>query len=188
MRKRSHEGKRSASTVERPLERLRLFGDPTLRLQTRDVSEFDDRLKAFVDLMFDVMEREGGVGLAAPQVGSLSRVMVWKDTDDDDRRHVFVNARVVDYSGNTVAEEEGCLSVPGVVMQVTRAEEITVEARGLEGELFTVRLSGFPARVVQHEIDHLDGCLIVDRTSKEERRRVLKDLRERSLGFGGSGA
>lgn len=167
-----------------PLEQLRVFGDPTLKQQTRDVTEFDGRLAALAELMFDVMEREGGVGLAAPQIGSLSRLLVWKDLDDDDARYAFVNARVVSCSEAAATEEEGCLSVPGVMMEVTRPEEVTVEGRDLEGNEFTVQLSGFPARVVQHEIDHLDGCLIVDRTSKEERRRVLKELRELSMESG----
>ena len=77
-----------------PLERLRLFGDPTLKQMTRDVTHFDSRLEALSDLMFDVMEREGGVGLAAPQIGTLSRVMVWKNPDDEDSPYTFVNPRI----------------------------------------------------------------------------------------------
>jgi peptide deformylase len=167
-----------------PMEQLRVFGDPTLKQQTHEVIEFGARLHALSELMFDVMEREGGVGLAAPQIGMLSRVMVWKNSDDEDAPYTFVNPRVTLCSEATVTDEEGCLSVPGVVMQVTRAEEVTVEFQDLEGDTYEVHLAGFPARVVQHEIDHLDGCLIIDRTSLEERRRVLKELRERSLEAG----
>ncbi len=167
-----------------PLEQLRVFGDPTLKQKTNEVTEFDTRLHALSELMFEVMEREGGVGLAAPQIGTLSRVMVWKNPDDEDTPYTFVNPRVLICSEETSTDEEGCLSVPGVVMPVTRAEEVTVEFQDLEGDTYEVQLTGFPARVVQHEIDHLEGCLIIDRTSKEERRRVLKELRERSMETG----
>jgi peptide deformylase len=178
MAKRNDTKKRGS---RKTLEQLRVFGDPTLKQQTRDVSEFDARLHAVSDLMFKVMEEEGGVGLAAPQIGLSSRIMVWKNPEDDDRPYTFVNPRVVRCSEATSTEEEACLSVPGVAMQVTRADEVTVSGQDLTGAVFEVCLSGFPARVVQHEIDHLDGYLILDRTTAEERRRVLKELRERSL-------
>jgi peptide deformylase len=131
--------------------------------------------------MFAVMEREEGVGLAAPQVGSLTRLMVWRHPENEDERHVYVNPRVVAESEACCTESEGCLSVPGTTMEVTRAEEIEVEAQDLEGAVFQVHLTGLLARIVQHEIDHLDGRLILDRTSPEERRRALKELRERAL-------
>jgi peptide deformylase len=163
------------------LEQLRVLGDPTLKQQTREVTAFDVRLRALADLMFEVMEDEGGVGLAAPQVGVSSRMMVWKDPDDEDRPYAYVNPYVVSCSEQTSTEEEGCLSVPGVVMEVTRADEVTVKGQDIEGNSFEVCLAGYQARVVQHEIDHLDGVLILDRTSRDERRRVLKELRERSM-------
>ncbi len=135
-------------------------------------------------MMFEVMEREEGVGLAAPQIGLVSRMMVWKDPEQDDERHVFVNARIVRASEQCTTEPEGCLSVPGETMGVSRADEIVVEAQDLEGNQFEVELSGYQARVVQHEIDHLDGRLILDRASPEDRKRALKDLRERTLAGG----
>jgi peptide deformylase len=165
-----------------PLEQVRVFGDPVLKQQTREVSEFDKRLATLAKTMFEIMERQGGIGLAAPQIGSLCRMMVWKNPEDDDRQSVYVNPRVVSASDATTTEDEGCLSVPGVTMPVARADEITVEACDLKGRPFTVELKGFPARIAQHEIDHLEGTLIVDRTPQEERRRVLKELREQSIG------
>jgi peptide deformylase len=167
-----------------PGGQLRIFGDPTLKQKTHEVTAFDARLHALSELMFAVMEREGGVGLAAPQIGTLSRVLVWKNPEDADTPYTFVNPHVLSCSEETVTDEEGCLSVPGVVMQVTRAEQVTVEFQDLEGDTYEVELGGFPARVVQHEIDHLEGCLIIDRTTQEERRRVLKELRERTLETG----
>jgi peptide deformylase len=166
------------------LERLHTFGDPTLRQATHPVTLFDARLEKLVQLMFDVMDREEGVGLAAPQIGVSSRVMVWRHPEHEAERHVFVNPRVVEVSETTITAEEGCLSVPGGSMEVTRAEEVLVEAQDLKGESFEMRLTGLLARIVQHEIDHLDGRLILDRTSPEERRRVLKELRERTLAAG----
>lgn len=164
-----------------PLERLRTFGDPTLKQVTTPVLEFDSRLKNLAETMVEIMEREEGVGLAAPQIGSVSRVMVWKQPDEEGEYHVFVNPQIVERSEACCTESEGCLSVPGATVEVTRAEEIVVEAQGLAGERFRVELSSLPARIVQHEIDHLEGLLILDRTSPEERKRVLREMRERAL-------
>lgn len=173
-----------SKAVNEAFERLRTFGDPVLRQETRAVTSFDARLSHLAELMFEVMEREEGVGLAAPQIGSVCRLMVWRDPEKDDERYVYVNPRIVRSSDATNTATEGCLSIPGEEMEVPRAEEIVVEACDLEGRAFEVELSGFQARVVQHEVDHLDGRLILDRASQEEKRRVLKELRERTLADG----
>lgn len=173
-----------APAREAPLERLRTFGDPTLKQATHPVTVFDARLEKLAQLMLGVMDREEGVGLAAPQIGVVSRVMVWRHPESDMERHVFVNPRIVESSETSCTAEEGCLSVPGGTMEVTRAEEVVVEAQDLKGELFQIHFAGLLARIMQHEIDHLDGRLILDRTSPEERRRVLKELRERTLAAG----
>ena len=167
-----------------PLDRLRVFGDPVLKQGTNPATVFDSRLERLAELMFAVMEREEGVGLAAPQVGSLTRLMVWRHPENETERHVYVNPRIVGESEACCTESEGCLSVPGTTMEVTRAEEVDVEAQDLTGTTFQVHLTGLLARIVQHEIDHLDGRLILDRTSQEERRRALKELRERALAGG----
>jgi peptide deformylase len=145
------------------------------------VTEFDGRLEKLVRTMMQVMEREDGVGLAAPQIGVLSRVMVWCDPDDRDQRHVFVNPQIVAQSETCTTAPEGCLSVPGATVEVTRADEVTVVTQDLKGVQRTFTFRGLPARIVQHEVDHLDGRLILDRATPEERRRVLRELRERAL-------
>ncbi|MFH0916458.1 MAG: peptide deformylase [bacterium] len=179
------EGSRgSAPAREAPLERLRTFGDPTLKQATHPVTVFDSRLEKLAQLMLEVMDREEGVGLAAPQIGVVSRVMVWRHPEREAERHVFVNPRIVESSETSSTAAEGCLSVPGGAMEVTRADEVVVEAQNLRGELFQVHFTGVLARIMQHEIDHLDGRLILDRTSSEERVRVLKELRERTLAAG----
>ena len=176
--------KGAARAQAAPLERLHIFGDPTLKEPTHPVTVFDGRLEKLAQIMMRVMDREDGVGLAAPQIGVASRLMVWRHPEREKERHVFVNPRVVESSETNITETEGCLSVPGATVEVTRPEEVVVEAQDLGGESFQVRLTGLPARIVQHEIDHLDGHLILDRTSSEERRRILKELRERTLSGG----
>jgi peptide deformylase len=170
--------------LDAPLESVRTFGDPALKEGTREVTVFDSRLGRLAETMHAVMDRQEGVGLAAPQLGMLTRMMVWKHPENESERYVFVNPRIVERSETSVTEVEGCLSVPGVTMEVTRAEEVVVEAQDLTGRTFRAHLTGLLARIVQHEIDHLDGRLILDRTSPEERRRVLKELREQTLAGG----
>jgi peptide deformylase len=167
--------------TEAPLERLRTFGDPALRQPTKIVTVFDERLQKLAAVMIEVMHREDGVGLAAPQIGVVSRIMVWRDPEHEDDDHVFVNPEIVARSEQCTTASEGCLSVPGCMMEVERSDEVTVRAQDLSGNPLELEAAGIAARIMQHETDHLDGRLILDRTSPEERRRVLKELRERSL-------
>jgi peptide deformylase len=164
-----------------PMEQLRTFGDPVLKSETREVTEFGDELRRLTDLMFDVMEREEGIGLAANQIGIAKKVFVWHNPETEER-FVLVNARIVERSEETVTDSEGCLSVPGHSMQVPRSERVVVEGQTLAGEPVTAEATGLLARIFQHEIDHLEGHIILDRAIPEERRRVLKELRERDLG------
>lgn len=166
------------------LSAVRCFGDPTLRQVCREVTVFDKRLEQLSELMFEVMDQQAGVGLAAPQVGTVSRIIVWMNPDDDQKRYACVNPQIVACSEETTTEDEGCLSLPGVTMEVTRPNEVTVRWQDIFGTPTELRLTGYPARIVQHEIDHLEGCLIIDRTSKRERLRALKELREKSLETG----
>jgi peptide deformylase len=177
-RKKDQQGQRRG---EAPLERLRTFGDPALRQQTKVVTVFDDRLERLAALMLDVMRREEGVGLAAPQIGVLSRVMCWRDPEHEETEYVFVNPEIVVRSEECTVAGEGCLSVPGCTVEVERCNEVTVTAQDLHGDPLELEAKDIVARIMQHEIDHLDGRLILDRASPEERRRVLKELRERSL-------
>lgn len=177
----AREQSKKARPDDRLVEQLRTIGDPVLRQKTRRVTVFDARLEKLAKTMIEVMLREEGVGLAANQVGVLSRLFVWRSPENEDERYVYVNPEIVERSEACCTDSEGCLSVPGTTMQVSRSEEVTVEAQDLTGKPIRVHLTGFLARIVQHEIDHLEGQLIIDRTSPEERRRVLKELRERSL-------
>jgi peptide deformylase len=161
--------------------RIRTLGDPVLKERARPVNSFDEKLERLAAQMAEAMDREEGVGLAATQVGVLSRIIVWRNPDIDDELHVFVNPVITQCSESCTTAAEGCLSLPGQSVLVSRADEVDVVAEDIKGSEFTVRLSGFAARIVQHEVDHLDGCLILDRATPEERRRVLKDLRERIL-------
>jgi peptide deformylase len=162
------------------MDELRTFGDPVLKSETRDVTEFGDDLRKLTDLMFDVMEREDGIGLAANQIGIAKKVFVWHNPETEER-FVLVNARIVERSEETVTDSEGCLSVPGHSMQVPRHERVVVEGQTVTGQTVTVEATGLLARIFQHEIDHLEGHIILDRAIPEERKRVLKELRERDL-------
>ncbi len=167
--------------MTKTLAGIRTLGDPVLKERAKEVMAYDDRLERLAAAMIEVMDKEEGVGLAATQVGILSRVIVWRHPDDEEKLHTFVNPQIAEWSESCTAATEGCLSVPGASVEVTRSDEVLVVAQGLKGELLEMRLTGMAARIVQHEVDHLDGLLILDRTSPEERRRVMKELRERKL-------
>jgi peptide deformylase len=163
-----------------PIDRLRMFGDPVLKQESREVTEFDAGLLKLAEMMFEVMDREQGIGLAAPQIGIGKKLMVWRDPDSEERS-ALVNPRIVERSDETSNDTEGCLSLPGHAMEIARAERVVVHAQDLNGGPVTLTADGFRARIMQHEIDHLEGHLILDRTTGSERRRVLKEIRERSL-------
>jgi peptide deformylase len=163
-----------------PIDRLRVFGDPVLKQESRTVSDFGEELARLAKLMFEVMDREEGIGLAAPQIGIGKKLMVWRDPESEDR-YALANPRITARSEGVDTETEGCLSLPGHAMEVPRADWVRVEAQDLDGNPVTLELSGYRARIMQHEVDHLEGRLILDRTTGEERRRVLRAIRERTL-------
>ena len=154
---------------------IRVIGDPVLRERAHEVTEFDRSLRKFAKRMIRTMHDAPGVGLAAPQVGVLQRLLVY-DVDDDPR--VLVNPVLGEYSDETEESEEGCLSVPGVTMPVERAVSVRVQGLDEYGEPVDFRAEGFEARVIQHENDHLDGVLIVDRTSRSARAAALRTMRD----------
>jgi peptide deformylase len=158
-------------------DRIRLFGDPVLKQESKEIEERGPELDRLAKLMFEVMDREGGIGLAAPQIGIQRKIMVWRHPDTE-QGYVLLNPRIVERSEETETASEGCLSLPGHSMEVERAERVIVEAVDLQGEAVTIEATGLLARIMQHEIDHLEGHIILDRTSSDERRRVLKDLRD----------
>jgi peptide deformylase len=157
---------------------VRQYPDPVLRMQAREVADFDDSVTSLAERMTALMDEARGVGLAAPQIGVLRRVVVYRTTEEEPAV-ALVNPRVV-VSGEEVASvEEGCLSLGAatVVVEVERPTAITVEASSPEGEPLQIEAEGLVARVIQHELDHLDGVLTIDRTSPEQRKEALAQLR-----------
>lgn len=157
------------------------YGDEVLREPTRDVTKFDDALAMLVDAMFDTMIEADGVGLAGPQVGVSSRLFV-VDTRREGERIAFINPDIVETSDDSVPYEEGCLSIPGVYHDVMRPSRIVVRAQDVDGRHFTLEAGGLLARVIQHEYDHLEGRLFVDRLDDEEKAKVVAQYEKRSRG------
>jgi peptide deformylase len=162
------------------LAQVRQYPDPVLRMKAREIAEFDAALGDLVARMSALMTEAQGVGLAAPQIGVLQRVLVYQAAEEEPVR-ALVNPRVVATSPDTEVAEEGCLSLgaASVHADIERPITVTVEARSPEGEVVRIEAEGFEARVVQHEIDHLDGVLIIDRTTPEQRKAALGQLRPR---------
>jgi peptide deformylase len=164
------------------LANVRQYPDPVLRMKTNDVTAFGDALAALVERMMRVMQSAKGVGLAAPQLGVLQRVLV-HHADEEADPLALVNPRIVATSSESEVVEEGCLSLDaaGVVVEVERPLSVTVEARTPAGEELRFDAEGLEARVIQHEVDHLDGVLIIDRTTPEQRRAALGRLRPQPI-------
>ena len=156
------------------LSRIRQYGDPVLRMKAREVEEFDDDLLRLVERMTTLMHEAQGVGLAATQVGVLRRIFVFVD-DGEDR--VLVNPVITKSSKDTSTDDEGCLSLREVHVPVERSSSLTIEGFDEKGNAVTLEVDEPTARVVQHELDHLDGVLIIDRTDDESRRGALAKLR-----------
>jgi peptide deformylase len=163
------------------LAQIRQYGDPALRMQAREVEQFDEDLLRLVERMRRLMVDANGVGLAATQVGVLRRVLVFQAARDEEPR-TLVNPQIVERSAELATDEEGCLSLQGVLVPVERHCRITVEAADERGERVRYELEEMGARVAQHEIDHLDGVLVLDRTTREARREALAVLRPQLLG------
>jgi peptide deformylase len=159
------------------LAQIRQYPDPVLRLEAQEVVEFDGDLQQLVGRMIHLMRDARGVGLAANQVGILRRVFVIQAEEDEEPR-ALVNPAIVDRSSEVDDDDEGCLSMQGVVVPVERPVRVRIEARDAEGNPVALELEGLPARVAQHELDHLDGVLILDRTTPEGKREALAVLRQ----------
>ena len=158
------------------LTQIRQFGDPVLRTPTLEITAFDDILRDDVERMAAIMRDASGVGLAAPQIGSLRRLAVLRSADDGPVV-ALCNPRIVWRSDEEDVAEEGCLSLGEITVEVSRPVAIRVEAQDLSGRPLELEPEGFEARVIQHEVDHLDGVLILDRTTPEQRREALRALR-----------
>jgi peptide deformylase len=153
------------------------FGDPVLKSRASEVANFGPELRAEVERMIAIMRDGMGVGLAATQLGVLRRLLVFQAGSDGEPT-ALVNPVVEWISDEGSIAEEGCLSLPRVSMDVERPLHARVSGRDAEGEPIEIEASGLEARVLQHEIDHLDGVLILDRTSREQRKGALRALRE----------
>jgi len=159
------------------LAHVRKFGDPILQTKARAVKEFDEPLRAEIERMGMLMKDALGIGLAATQVGVLNRVLVYR-AQEQAPVAALVNPEIEWRSSVEETAEEGCLSLPEVHVDVERPVHIRVSARDGFGEPIVIEASGLEARVIQHEIDHLDGVLILKRTSREQRKEAMRALRE----------
>jgi peptide deformylase len=159
-----------------------LMGDPVLREVARDVGEFDDGLRTLIRDMFETMYHAEGIGLAAPQVGVPVRVLVidLRREDEEDQQIAIVNPRLTWQSEETAKQSEGCLSIPGLEEVVERPARIRVEGHDPHGEPIRFEADDLLARAFQHEIDHLDGVLFLDRISPLKRRMLLKKWKKQS--------
>ena len=161
------------------LAQIRQYPDPVLRMKARRVEEFDDDLLRLVDRMRELMKDANGVGLAATQVGVLRRVFVF--SPEEDVVAVLVNPELVRKSDEIDVDDEGCLSMQGIAIPVERPVSVRIEGHDEHGKEVAFDLEGLAARIAQHELDHLDGTLILDRTTTEGRREALAALRPRLL-------
>jgi peptide deformylase len=162
---------------EAALAQVLKFGDPVLKSKASPVTDFGPELRAQVERMIGIMRDGMGVGLAATQLGVLRRLLVFQAGPDAEPT-ALLNPEIEWTSGELIVAEEGCLSLPQVSMDVERPLHALVTGLDLDGDTVTVEASGLEARVLQHEIDHLDGVLILDRAPREQRKEALRALRE----------
>ncbi|MEX2107485.1 MAG: peptide deformylase [Solirubrobacterales bacterium] len=180
---RTDEDDRKASEAERlqrrdeALAEVVKFGDPVLKSKASPVKEFDRNLRAEIDRMIEIMRDGMGVGLAATQVGILRRVLVFQAGRDCEPT-ALINPSIEWLSEEAVVAEEGCLSLPGIALDVERPLHARFSGRDVDGEPVVLETSGLEARVLQHELDHLDGVLILDRAPRDQRKGALRALRE----------
>ena len=160
--------------------RIRTFGDPALRQRAREVEAVTDLHRRIIEDMYETMRDAPGVGLAGPQVGVMERIFVW---EVDDRHGAVINPVIASRSADEVEGDEGCLSLPGLYYPVTRAERVVVEGIDADGGPVVLEADDLLARVCQHEIDHLDGILFIDRLPDDLRKAALRTLREQALGL-----
>ncbi len=160
---------------------IRVFGDPVLRQRAAEVVEVDDSLRRLADDMLVTMYEAPGVGLAAPQVGIQKRFFVY-DINDDTGPHAVVNPSLSNYDGEWTYEE-GCLSVPDLSWPIVRAERVHLDGWDLDGNRLSIDADDLLARMFQHECDHLDGILLLERLDKRQRKQAMRTLRQRTLGL-----
>jgi peptide deformylase len=163
---------------------IRQFGDPVLKQRSKDVENVDGALARTVEAMYETMFDAEGGGLAAPQVGIGRRFFVFK-TEDGPK--VAINPEIVEESGE-VEWTEGCLSIPGLGFDIVRPELVTLRAVDLDGNELLIEADDYMGRMFQHEIDHLDGILAIDRLDPDARKKALRELRDRQLDLAADGS
>jgi len=161
------------------VKKIRLYGDPVLRQRSEPVEEIDDSIKDLMTGLVDTVDDAEGLGLAAPQVGILKRVIVVVEPGGNGERkhHVVVNPEIVSACGEDV-NEEGCLSIPGIFAKVKRPQSVALKGRDPSGRDVSIEAKGLMARAFAHEIDHLDGILFTDRISMVKRSLLKRKLNE----------
>lgn len=157
---------------------IRTYGDPVLATRADDVDNIDGKVVRLADQMLQAMYKAPGIGLAAPQIGVQKQIFVY---DIDDEPTVLVNPRIVESSGEW-SYDEGCLSIPGLYVELIRPKEVLLTALDLEGNEIQIEADELLARLFQHELDHLNGVLMFDRMSEEQRREALSEYRRISEG------
>ena len=164
--------------MEKVAYEIRTFGDPVLKSRATPVKDFDESLEHLAEEMMRVMRQAEGVGLAANQIGRLKRIFV---AVHEDEQYAIVNPVIEVRSETTEKDLEGCLSIPETRVEVERPTSVTVSGQDPSGEPVRVEAEGLLARIFQHEMDHLDGVLILDRTDRESRKNAMREMRERML-------
>jgi peptide deformylase len=166
-----------AARRDAALAHVRKFGDPVLKTKARPIDRIDDALRNEIEQMGELMTDAVGVGLAATQLGVLHRLLVYR-VQQDAPVNALINPEIEWRGSEQEIAEEGCLSLPAVLVEVERPVHVRVRALDEHGEPIVIEASGLESRVIQHEIDHLDGVLILDRTTREQRKEALRVLRE----------
>ena len=157
---------------------IRKFGDPVLKTRAAPVGAFDESLARLAEEMLATMREQEGVGLAANQVGRLKRILV---AAVEEKEYTIVNPVIEETAPTTEKNLEGCLSIPGIQVEVERPTVVTLSGYDASGAPLRLEASGLLARVLQHEVDHLDGVLILDRTDRQSRKDAMREMRERLL-------
>ncbi|MDR2729433.1 MAG: peptide deformylase [Treponema sp.] len=155
------------------------LGDEMLRQKAEKINNIDAELKTTIEKMLETLEIDKGLGLAGPQIGFMKRIFVTHIENDEPR--IFINPSIIETSQDTVKAEEGCLSIPGIYADVIRSESVKVQAWNENGKPFNMEASGLLARVIQHEYDHLDGILFLDRLSESKREKLIEKYDKRQL-------
>jgi len=155
------------------------LGNELLRRKAEKIDQIDEKITEAAKQMLEILKQEKGVGVAGPQIGLMKRIFVVHIEGDEER--IFINPSILETSQETIKYEEGCLSVPGLYADVVRSESIKLQAWNEKGKPFTMETNGLLARVIQHEYDHLEGILFLDRLSEAKKERLIEKYEKASL-------